>query len=233
MNIGEIAHEIINPLNIIVGCAELLKLDCDNNINKLYKNNNKNKGDEKINYIDEIIKQCMWCSELLQINVCNDKEKVVNLVNLLNELINDTKSHPYIVKKKLKLNYFVDNILYKNDNIYKCIEKYNIYINKAYIKIAIKNLLLNAIKNTPDKGIINIKICINDENDSVNIFIINEIINQYEKRNLKNYNSHFDKGNGYGLNVIDDLIHKMSGDWNIINEKNTYKVILSLPKIIH
>lgn len=248
MNSIELAHEIINPLNIIVGCAELLKLEqykynVETNYNKYNKKNNNNIDNidnidnntdinKKINYLDEIIKQSEWCCELLQFNIKEETEKDINLVKLIYEIINTIKTHPIVKNRNQKLNLYIDTMLYNKNKKYN---KYEININKVYIKIAIKNLLLNSIKNTPYKGLIDIKLCINNINNNIDILIINMKNNKYNMLyNLQNKiydkNYYFEKSNGYGLNVIDNLMIKMSGDWNIINDDNIYKVMLSLPK---
>ena len=219
MNSSELAHEIINPLNIIVGCVELFKLK---NINQLTKNKHNEETNTKlIDYLDEIIKQSLWCCEILQSNINENKNIRIDISKLISNIISDIYSNPLKQKKNVKINYKYDN----EDN-------FNIMINKAYIKITVKNLIMNSLKYCPNNGIINVKLSSGKYN--VVILITNNIkkkIDTYNNANTDvNTDLDFIKSNGYGLNVVDELINKMSGDWNITNNKNIYKVILTLPK---
>lgn len=221
MNSSELAHEIINPLNIIVGCAELFKLENEKQIKKTHNKeiNFEEANTRLINYLDEIIKQSMWCCEILQSNINENKNISIDISKLINDIIIDICSNPLKQKKNIKINY-----KYDDDT------NFNIMINKAYIKITVKNLIMNSLKYCPSNGIINVKLSSGGHN--VVILITNNIKNKNEKTNSDfDTDAMFLKSSGYGLNVVDELINKMSGDWNITNNKNIYKVILTLPKI--
>ena len=94
MELNHLAHEVINPLNIIVGCAELTINELENQ--KLEK--------EKIkNYLDLIVKQSIECSNLLKNSLlCKNDSKIINIYDFIKNIILDYKNHPLIKKKKLK-----------------------------------------------------------------------------------------------------------------------------------
>ena len=77
MEINSLAHEIINPLNIIIGYAELSKLE------KIPESVNNN--------INEIIKQSLWCYQLLDNQLNHNKNVNINLEYFITELINEIK----------------------------------------------------------------------------------------------------------------------------------------------
>jgi len=91
MELSSLAHEIINPLYIIIGCAELSKLE--------------NIPDDVSYHIDEIIRQSLWCCQLLktEISETNKNTQDLDIINNLQNIVNDAKNHPLIKKKTLKL----------------------------------------------------------------------------------------------------------------------------------
>ena len=98
MEIDSLAHEIINPLNIIIGCAELSKME---SISNPVSDN-----------INEIIKQSLWCCQLLKAELeARQNSNYINLYFFLEDIIDDIGDHPL-----LKLNefafFYTDSALY-------------------------------------------------------------------------------------------------------------------------
>ena len=62
MEIDMLAHEIINPLNIIVGCAELTQAEATHL-----------KNDKIINYLETIVSESMKCCSLLEQQIVEKK----------------------------------------------------------------------------------------------------------------------------------------------------------------
>ena len=82
MDLTYLAHEIINPLNIIVGCAELSKMeDLDTPIK---------------NHLNEIIKQSMWCCQILE-NKMKDSVNAsdFDIISKLENIIDDLRRPSY------------------------------------------------------------------------------------------------------------------------------------------
>ena len=95
MELNHLAHEVINPLNIIVGCAELTINELKNK--KLEKNKIKN-------YLDLIVQQSLECTNLLKKSLLCKNEKVnINIYDFIKNIIFNYKNHPLLKQKNLSL----------------------------------------------------------------------------------------------------------------------------------
>jgi len=198
MEIDSLAHEIINPLNIIIGCAELSKME---SISNPVSNN-----------INEIIKQSLWCCQLLKAELeARQNSNYIDLYFFLEDIIDDIGNHPLLKLKNINL-VLIENLKIKNIP--------QIHINKVYLKIVINNLLLNAIKYGKPNCNIEIEL-ISDNN------IIEIDINNFIDENPKS--SYFNKSNSTGLNVINRLTEKMSCKWDLLQDKSRIKSRLICP----
>ena len=74
MEMNILAHEIINPLNIIVGCAELSKVEADQ-----LKNN------KIASYLNTIVSQSMKCCQLLEQQIKEQHEQIVSPNHVLSD----------------------------------------------------------------------------------------------------------------------------------------------------
>ncbi len=198
MEINSLAHEIINPLNIIIGCAELSKMETISN--------------PVSDNINEIIKQSLWCCQLLKTELeARQNSNSIDLYFFLEDIIKDIKDHPLLEIKN------IDLILIQNCK-YKIIP--TLFINKIYLKIVINNLLLNAIKYGKPNSNIEIELIFDD-----NILEID--INNFIDENPKS--SYFNKSNSTGLSIVNSLTAKMSCKWNLFQDKNRIKTQLMCP----
>lgn len=211
MELSSLAHEIINPLNIIIGCAELTKLE--------------NIPNDVSYHIDEIIRQSLWCCQLLKTEISETNKNIqdINIIDYLQDIINNFKNHPLINQKNLQIKLLIPDKLY--NNVY-------VKVNPIYFKIIIDNLVLNAIKY----GIKNDQIIIRiQKKHDIIIEVINSIDDKTTIKNIYNKlqnnksNKHLNNSNGYGLTVIDKLVSKISAKWNFHQEKNSIKTNLVLP----
>lgn len=239
MDINSLIHEIINPLNIIIGSAELIKIKnkSDSNIHhgslELYNidkfKNIDNSFNNTENLLNQIIKQSKNCCTLLKSELINNKKDCFNIITFMDKLIEDIKNNPLFEDKNLKFK-FRDKI--KNSNI--CVN-----IHKSYLRIILQNLLLNAVKYSPNNDEISINIKTN--NNRVIIEIINSINKNDDKRN--DYKTNDDKyvskyevnkvipSNNYGLSVVDKLVEQIAGKW-YFNQQEKY-IITNLICPIH
>lgn len=201
MDMNSLIHEIINPLNIIIGSAELLKLD-----NKELKNQI-----DKKKLLENIIQQSKNCCNMLKTELEKNKKDCFELIDFFNKLITDIKNNPLFEEKNLKF-YFNNSF---NNKIF-------VNIHKSYLRIILQNLLLNAVKYSPRND--NIIISISTNNNSVIIEIINSIDNYKGKDNKYISKFECDKiipGNNYGLSVVDKLVDQISGKW-YFNQQEKY-----------
>lgn len=217
-----LSHEIINLLNVIVGYAELTKLE------NLPENVNNN--------INAIITQSMNCYHLLDDELNDKNNGVVNLKDFLNELINEIETLPlnydnnYInynsevyesssdsnddasyknelvrkQKKHIKKKHNIIFTILANDNLVD----FKVKVHKTYLKVTIQNLLMNSIKYSVQNKPIIIKL------GKIDKYIYITISNNTIKNTNMNAFS-----NNYGLSVVDDLVEKMSCRW-ILNQDN-------------
>ena len=214
MDLTYLAHEIINPLNIIVGCAELSKLeDLDTPIK---------------NHLNEIIKQSMWCCQILE-NKMKDSvnTSAFNIISKLESIISDLRNHPVVEKNKI-------NIIFNKKNIKKTktiSSNLVITCDPLYFKIIINNLILNAIKHGDKENNKNISITLSLKDDNYIIEINNHILSDKKgvKRNLYHELKTCENSYGKGLHLVDKLISKLSGKWFLHQEDDFIKSNIILP----
>lgn len=206
MEIKHIAHEVINPLNIIVGCAEL-------SINEL--ENQKLEKDKMKTYLDLILKQSIECSNLLK-NSLLCKSKQVNIYHFIKQIILNYKDHPLIKEKKLKFKLDYDKL-----------KDYQLFIqNECYLKIIFNNLILNSIKYSLSNSNIYINIYTEQfEQHQINILIKNKF-NIHDSK----LNNTFLSSNKIGLDLVERMIHLIEGQWDIKQINDYFNVEVKLPK---
>ena len=214
LEIETLAHEIINPLNIIVGCAELSKLE------------NKTDNKQISQYLELILNQSRECCSILRDQISTHK----NNKNNKNKHFSSTEVH-YLIKENIEKHR--QNPIVKTKNIKielnsfikpsEFLPSLKLNLNLTYLKIIINNLLLNSVKYSKS----NTKIIINLKpskivNSNLCIEIINEIssTNNIAKKDInKDINediNEFSKSNYIGLTLVDNLIKAINGDWEII-----------------
>ena len=191
-----LAHEIINPLNIIVGCAELSQIE----INQIKNNKIRN-------YLDTIVSESMKCCSLLEQQIQERKNKNkyinINLFNIVNHISASLKDHPLLEGRYI---YFENET--NNSNMTS--KKISILSeNKCYLKIIINNMLMNSIKHSS----LDYDISINIKELSGHLIL--EIKNKIKSNDV---NNHFTKSNYLGLNIIDSLVKKLDYDWNLTQD---------------
>ena len=214
MDLTYLAHEIINPLNIIVGCAELSKLeDLDTPIK---------------NHLNEIIKQSMWCCKILENKMKDSVDaSAFNIISKLETIISDLGNHPIVEQNKI-------NIIFNKKNIKKTktiSSNLVITCDPLYFKIIINNLILNAIKHGDQENNKNINITLSLKDDNYIIEINNHVICNKENDKSEIYNELKTCQNSYGkgLHLVDKLISKLSGKWFLHQEDNYIKSNIILP----
>lgn len=200
MEIDILAHEIINPLNIIVGCAELSAIEA-----------NQLKNDKITNYLKTIVSQSIKCCSMLeqQIQQCDNSIYCeLDFACFIKTIISTLKNHPLLNDRNI---VFTLNNETNQNHLQKIKIKNE---NKCYLKIIVNNMIMNAIKHSNEKEDIFISFKNRLAGNSQTVLEIKNKINYKEKE------SHFTKSNFLGLNIIDSLVKKIEGDWNLIQDND-------------
>lgn len=213
---ANISHEIKTPIAVIKNYAELLKLGQD-------------RDEKEKEYIEGIIraadKLSLFATNVLRLTKLESqeiykKDEKLSLDSILSECI--VAFIEKIDEKKITLDLDID-------------ENIEILSDKSLIELALSNIISNAVKFTPDGGIIRIclykkdkegKISINDSGPGIKKEEINRIFDRY----FRGENGKISDGSGLGLamvkRVADILSIKIDVD-SVIEKGTTFT--LSFP----
>lgn len=215
-----IAHDLRGPLNIILGYINLLKTRYDDFDDV-----------ERKEFITDIDKSSKNTFELLESLLLwaksqDDKIKLVkedlNLKEVFNEIV--SVYFPAVEKKKIKLDVGVSDELV-------------IYADQFSMKTIISNLLNNAIKFTPEEGMIKIDAIQRDQFTEVSISdngvgIPQEILPKLFliEENVSTRGTDNEEGTGLGLLLCKEFVEKHNGEIKVNSElgKGT-KITFTIP----
>lgn len=212
MDMNTLSHEIINPLNIIVGCAELSQIEADQ-IN----------NDKIANYLKTIVSESMKCCSLLEQTIKETKTIIskYNIVNQIKTIVKSLENHPLLYNKKLVFNDL-------NESNESCASFEIAVENKSYLKIIINNMIMNAIKHSSCNSD-NILVTIKTNKQSKLLFEIhNSIVSNAEECHIDKQHDYFTKSNFLGLNIIDSLVRKLNYEWNLLQDGNNVMTQLTV-----
>jgi signal transduction histidine kinase len=221
-----IAHEIGNPVSIIIGYLDLLK---KNNINDEERREFIDRAENEINRINNLIGQLLDFSRPL--SICS---KVVSVHEIINDIAKALKYQPILENIILELNLSasIDTVMADPDQLRQVF--LNLIINAADA--------INSINNKSDGKIIikSESISSKDKNTGVNPAKLNiELIDNGPGISGENINNIFDpffttkepgKGTGLGLSVCFMIIDKLGGNIKATSkqEKGT-TITITLP----
>ena len=215
--ISNVSHEFKTPLSAIEGYATLLQ---DDSISK----------SERDNYIERIISSSKRLSTLsgniLMISKLENQEIVLDkrMFSLDEQIRSCILSLEHIwSEKNISLDIDMDNVIF--------------YGNKSMISHIWFNIISNAIKFTPNGGLISVKL--KNENDLVTVVISDTGIGMSEE--IKNHifekfycadKSRNNSGNGLGLTLVKRVIELCDGTIEVESQKNIgTKFIVKLPNV--
>ncbi len=203
-----IAHDLKNPFNVILGFTDLLV--------------------EQYHDFDERERQ----------NIIHQLNKSSKLIyDLLENLLNWSRSQSGKIELVIKNNK-LNNIIQKSINSYKgnakqkdiviankTPEETMVYADEFTITVAINNILSNAIKFTPDKGLVSISatggkdevmLTIKDSGIGMAQEVIDNLFQSKKIDSTKGTKN--EKGTGLGLILVKDFIEKNNGKLKIKSE---------------
>ncbi|MGD1816031.1 MAG: ATP-binding protein [Pleomorphochaeta sp.] len=212
--LSQMSHDMRTPLSAIVGMTQIAKENVDN---KNVIEDSIEKVNSSANYMLDIINDILDLSKLesgkFSLNI---EDFSLNQLIRKIELINQPKAN----EKNLYFNvsYNFDNELwYKGD--------------KLRLSQILMNLISNAIKFTPEKGSVNVKIQTEEfdsKTDLITLIVkdtgigmsqefLKKIFTPYLQENLSISSVY--GGSGLGLTIVDNLIKLMDGKIKVISEK--------------
>ncbi|HBM75311.1 MAG TPA: two-component sensor histidine kinase [Clostridiaceae bacterium] len=218
--IAGVSHELKTPVSLIEGYAEGLK---DNIV----------EGEDRDFYMDVIIDEAKNMGKLV-----NDMLDLSQLDSGNYKL----SQHPfiidsfisYIVKKYSNLLHQKDitlNMKFENENI-------QVFGDKFRIEQVIINMLNNAIKHTPEGGLININIMDGDDIVTVEIENQGEHIGEEDMENIWDRFYRTDKsrsrdsgGTGLGLAIAKDILLLHQSSFGVVNTDLGVKFYFTLKKV--
>ena len=112
------------------------------------------------------------------------------------------------------------------------------YVDERWIKIAVSNLLINAIQHSPKKSSIWLKaqvdekqqlsFYIKDEGPGVSEEMKNKLFHRFQT--ARTVNSHYVKGTGLGLYIVRSLVEKHKGEVGVQSSSSGCSFYIHLPK---
>lgn len=213
--INNFSHEFKTPIVSIAGFAKLLKRG---NLTE----------EQKAEYIDIIEEESLRLSAMAT-NMLNltkiENQAILTDVTIFN-LSEQIRSCVLLLENK-----WAD----KNINIVLQFPEHTITANEELLKQVWINLIDNAVKFTPECGMVEIKI--NEMDDYFNILVINtgsEITPDQQKKIFNKFyqsdESHSSEGNGIGLAVVKKVIDLHHGQISVASEDGITTFTVDIPK---
>jgi len=221
-NIGQIVHDIKNPLSAMLGCLNLITNEVAGPLgNTTY--------DQCVKTLDRSAHRLLGiCNGLLGEHVGGEKtkepDKVFNVSDLVDE-IHDLFA-PQAKERGIRLAAKIDK---------KCPQLEG---DPQEVYRAVMNLVSNAIKFTPSGGRVQIQTEV-DPKDNTFIMVVRdsgvgmtqEQINQVTHANLTTVSPHGDVGTGQGLSIVNGIVAGLGGKLSIVSTENSgTKIKIKFPK---
>ena len=222
--IRHISHELKTPLAAIREGTELLY---DNSVGEL------NAEQQEISHIikDSVFRLQKHIEDLLDFNIVLDSTSLQDSESMQ---INDVV---YQVIADRKLDIKRKKIHFNND-----LSDISLFSNRKQVAVIIDNILSNAIKYSPDEGIIDISSILVDEN--LQLLISDQGIGIDQANQEKIFDAFYQgpppeqsliKGSGLGLTIVKELLLRLNGNIEILNEHDQQgtKIKITLPRAFH
>ncbi|MBA6389621.1 HAMP domain-containing histidine kinase [Colwellia sp. BRX10-3] len=220
--IRHISHELKTPLAAIREGTELLY---DNSVGEL------NAEQQEISHIikDSVFRLQKHIEDLLDFNIVLDSTSLqdsepMQVNDVIYQVIADRKLD--VKRKKLNFNHDLNDI--------------SLLSNRKQVAVIIDNILSNAIKYSPDEGIIDISSTLVDEH--LNLIISDQGIGIAQANQSKIFDAFYQgpppehsliKGSGLGLTIVKELLLRLNGDIEILNKQSDQQgtsIKITLPR---
>lgn len=209
--ISIISHDLRSPFNSIIGLSEILEEELReedvNNEIKEYSSRLVSSSKKTLDLLDSIL---MWArSQMHYLSIHKEKFEVESLLGQLGEL-------------------YSSSVHAKGIDLKICCEsKYIIYTDRNIVETAVRNLLNNAIKFTPQGGCIELGCFLNDDSDIV-IYVKDSGIGISETLQSKllkgelissNQGTNSERGSGLGLKISFELLRTLNANIKITSKE--------------
>jgi two-component system sensor histidine kinase GlrK len=220
--IRHISHELKTPLAAIREGTELLY---DNSVGEL------NAEQQEISHIikDSVFRLQKHIEDLLDFNIVLDStslqdSKLIQINEVVYQVIAEQKLA--IKRKKIILNNNLSDIA--------------LFSNRKQVAVIIDNILSNAIKYSPDEGVIDISSALVDGH--LQLFISDQGMGIAEENKDKIFDAFYQgpppeqnliKGSGLGLTIVKELILRLNGDIEFLAAKSDQqgtKIKITFPR---
>ena len=213
--INNFSHEFKTPIVSIAGFAKLLK------------RGNLSEQQQK-EYIDIIEEESMRLSYMAT--------NVLNLTKVENQtILTDVSSYNLSEQLRSCILLLENKWTAKNLEMYIDFGEYDISANEELLKHVWINLLDNAVKFSPEYGILDVKA--DQDKDFITVTISNNgepIPPEVQKKIFNKFyqadESHSSEGNGIGLAIVKKVIELHHGSVSIDSKDNLTSFIVKLPK---
>ncbi len=206
--ISILGHDLKNPFNSILGFSDLLLSDFNNlereRIFKYVKLINQS-SQETYNLLNNLLE---WSkSQQKQVPFNPQYEYLDNIILEIHQSLNNSA-----ISKHIKIKIDTDEII-------------EMEIDKEMIKTVLRNMVSNAIKFTPEKGIINISahklsdsaiIKIMDTGIGMDKELVQSLFHINKTRSIRGTNG--EKGTGFGLLLCKELVEEHKGKIDVQSE---------------
>lgn len=213
--INNFSHEFKTPIVSIAGFAKLLK-------------KGRLSAEEELEYLDIIEDESLRLSAMAT--------NVLNLTKVENQTILTGVSRYNLSEQLRNCVLLLENKWSKkNLELNVDFEEHQICANEELLKQVWVNLLDNAIKFTPDDGLI--EVAIGEDGNSIAVSVINsgsEIPEENRERIFQKFyqadESHATEGNGIGLAIVQKVVQLHQGKVKVESGKGRTSFTVILPK---
>ncbi|MEZ6854619.1 sensor histidine kinase [Halodesulfovibrio aestuarii] len=217
---ANISHELRSPLTRIQMAEELAYISCkQQNYDDAIRHLNSVRSE--VAELDELIEEILKLSKI-ELNAPTGAFGVCNLTNTVQQLIH--RSAPIIERKQLTL---------QTDYSYDCV----ITCNYPMVNLAISNLIANALKFSPEKGLIRVATVSNPR--TVSVEVVNSFYRTLTSSELVGIFEPFARaegenipGTGLGLAFVSKIAEQHEGSASAANCADGILFTFTLPRIL-
>lgn len=227
--LANMSHEIRTPMNAIVGFCELLQTTTLTKKQQEYLQVIKNSGDLMVSLIDDLLDLSM-----IEFGKFHLQEKIIDVIEIIRKLVQLLQ--PQFQKKNIEFRFSLSDTAPQD-----------LLGDPVRIQQIFLNLLNNAIKFTPENGVISLEVSFHNTQEYVTIYATvkdsgigipcseqKKIFEVFSRVDMS-FNRTSD-GAGLGLTISKYLVERMQGSITVESEErkgSTFSFNIRLKKSLH